>query len=120
MHPAPEAPTGAGSHAQSSIVVYAVRSVEGLVYVGYSVDVGHRLRQHNRVIGGGAWATLGHAWHVSVTISGFESCVQAQRIEHRLKLVRRRHRRRRRQCAETLFLDAEEAANGAYVVRRGE
>ena len=64
--------------------VYLLVSTSGTTYVGSTVDLERRLRQHNREISGGAHATSikvlkGEAWTRHCYVSGFpdwQSCLQ--------------------------------------------
>ena len=66
--------------------VYIIRgALSGAFYVGCSVDVEKRLRQHNREISKGAAATAGDAWSVARICRGFTSRGQALKFEARLQ-----------------------------------
>lgn len=73
--------------------VYILRSLrsECKFYIGYSTDIIHRLRQHNRVIGGGAKRTARYGpWTFIAVIRGFGDNHQALRFEARLQHNRKR------------------------------
>lgn len=55
-----------------SFYVYLLESVDQRrTYIGATVDLDHRLRQHNGVLSGGAKATKGRAWNRVCAITGF-------------------------------------------------
>ncbi|MFA6159151.1 MAG: GIY-YIG nuclease family protein [Candidatus Paceibacterota bacterium] len=56
-------------------------SGERLTYIGYTLDVGRRLRQHNGEIVGGAKYTRGHQWSVQCWVEGFTNNIEALRFE---------------------------------------
>jgi structure-specific endonuclease subunit SLX1 len=61
--------------------VYLLSSSEGGSYVGATVDLDHRLRQHNGEISGGAKATSGRAgsWRRVCHVEGFaDECAALQ------------------------------------------
>lgn len=70
--------------------IYLLRS-ERWTYVGATTDITRRIRQHNREIAGGAWATAKAAgtWQVVICITGFKTKREALRWE---ALVKRRAR----------------------------
>jgi len=84
-------------------------------YIGATVDLSRRLRQHNGAIVGGARATRGYRpWHVGAVCSGFATWAEALRFEWRWKRVgkKARHysrgvtgrlRRARELCASVVF-----------------
>lgn len=68
-------------------VVYII-SPEGSnrSYVGATVDLGQRLRKHNKEIKGGAKRTRKHEnWRVICYVSGFSTWVEALRFEWALQ-----------------------------------
>ena len=75
--------------------VYLLVSTSGATYVGATVDLDHRLRQHNKEIKGGAVATSvkvarGETWHRHCYVSGFPTWQSALQFEWRWKLVHRK------------------------------
>ncbi len=73
--------------------VYVLISARGRTYVGVSVDVERRLRQHNGLLAGGARATrAGRPWRVGQVVGPVPGRGRAQALEHLLKR-RRGHRR---------------------------
>lgn len=66
--------------------VYILREIEGKkTYVGYTVDLERRLRQHNGEIKGGAKYTSGKKWEFAGYIAGFPDNIIALQCEWRLK-----------------------------------
>ena len=74
--------------------VYLLVSTNNNTYVGATVDVDHRLRQHNGEIKGGAWATTnkvkkGETWTRACYVSGFPDWRAALQFEWRWKQLSR-------------------------------
>ena len=63
--------------------VYLLQSITGLTYVGATVDLDHRLRQHNGEIKGGAKATsvCPGGWTRVAHIEGFADAAAALQFE---------------------------------------
>ena len=75
--------------------VYLLVSTNGSTYVGATVDIERRLRQHNKEISGGAHATgikiaRGETWHRHCYISGFPNWTSALQFEWRWKQLSRK------------------------------
>jgi structure-specific endonuclease subunit SLX1 len=75
--------------------VYLLVSTSGSTYVGATVDLDHRLRQHNKEIKGGAVATSikvakGETWRRHCYISGFPTWQAALQFEWRWKQIHRK------------------------------
>ena len=75
--------------------VYLLESSSGATYVGATVDVNRRLRQHNKEIKGGATATgirvsKGEIWNRVCYVSGFPDWQAALQFEWRWKHLSRR------------------------------
>lgn len=75
--------------------VYCLQSTKGATYIGATVDVLRRLRQHNKELAGGAHATSakvyhGEAWEVVVYVSGFPTWNAALQFEWRWKQLSRK------------------------------
>jgi predicted GIY-YIG superfamily endonuclease len=75
--------------------VYLLISTNGNTYVGATVDLERRLRQHNREIKGGAHATgikvaQGETWTRAVHVSGFPDWQAALQFEWRWKQLTRK------------------------------
>lgn len=75
--------------------VYLLVSSGGSTYVGATVNLEHRLRQHNKEIKGGAYATgikvsQGEIWVRAVHISGFPTWQAALQFEWRWKQLSRK------------------------------
>ena len=73
-----------------SFFVYVLESTDKATYVGATVDLDHRLRQHNGEIKGGAHAThirieQGNAWERVCHIKGFPDWRTALQFEWALK-----------------------------------
>lgn len=76
-------------------LVYLLRNERGLTYVGCTVNLERRLRQHNEEISGGSYATRGKGpWHVVCKIDGFRSRNEALKFEFAWRRVGRRHVRK--------------------------
>lgn len=70
--------------------VYLLECSDKSTYVGATVDVNHRLRQHNKEIKGGAVATTskvarGHKWKRVLYIRGFPTWAAALQFEWSFK-----------------------------------
>ncbi len=79
----------------SSSFVYLLVSTSGATYVGATIDVDRRLRQHNKEISGGAHATgmkiaKGETWHRHCYVSGFPNWQSALQFEWRWKQLSRK------------------------------
>jgi structure-specific endonuclease subunit SLX1 len=75
--------------------VYLLLSTNGNTYVGATVDLNRRLRQHNKEIKGGAHATgakvsKGETWTRAIHISGFPDWPAALQFEWRWKQISRK------------------------------
>lgn len=75
--------------------VYILVSSKGNTYVGATTDLERRLRQHNKEIKGGAYATgikvaQGEIWKRAAHISGFPDWQAALQFEWRLKHLSRK------------------------------
>lgn len=78
-----------------SFFVYLLVSTNGLTYVGATIDLDRRLRQHNAEIKGGAKRTTmrvkqGEEWTRECYISGFPSWKCALQFEWRWKQLTRK------------------------------
>jgi structure-specific endonuclease subunit SLX1 len=76
--------------------VYLLVSTSGNTYVGATVDLNRRLRQHNKEIKGGAHATSikvtqGEVWMRAAHISGFPDWQAALQFEWRWKNLSRKY-----------------------------
>ena len=74
--------------------VYLLESSNGATYVGATVDIDRRLRQHNKEISGGAFATgskvvSGEVWERICYVSGFPNWTAALQFEWRFKQISR-------------------------------
>lgn len=92
--------------------VYLLVSSRGLTYVGATVDVDRRLRQHNKELAGGAVATgsrvaAGETWKRHCYVSGFPDWQAALQFEWRWKQLSRK-RFDKKQTAVERRLDALE------------
>jgi structure-specific endonuclease subunit SLX1 len=76
--------------------VYLLVSTNGNTYVGATVDLERRLRQHNKEIKGGAHATgfkvsQGETWLRAAHVSGFPDWQAALQFEWRWKHISRKY-----------------------------
>ena len=79
--------------------VYCIQSTAGFTYVGATVDLDRRLRQHNGTLAGGARATKmrvdkGESWSRVCYVKNFPSWTAALQFEWRWKQLARRESRR--------------------------
>lgn len=79
----------------SGFFVYVLQCTDGSTYVGATVDPDHRLRQHNGIIKGGAYATTmkvknGCIWERICCVTGFPDWVAALQFEWALKYYSRK------------------------------
>ena len=79
-----------------SFFVYLLVSTNGNTYVGATVDLNRRLRQHNKEIKGGANATgvkvaQGETWTRAAHVSGFPDWPAALQFEWRWKQISRKY-----------------------------
>ena len=75
--------------------VYLLVSSKGNTYVGATVDLDRRLRQHNKIIKGGAHATsmkvnAGQLWERACYVEGFPDWQAALQFEWRWKQISRK------------------------------
>ncbi len=75
--------------------VYLLECTDKSTYVGATVNLDHRLRQHNKEISGGAHATSmkvleGHAWERVCHIAGFPDWTAALQFEWAFKFYSRK------------------------------
>lgn len=75
--------------------VYLLVSTSGATYVGATIDLDHRLRQHNKEIKGGAHATSakvarGETWQRHCHVGGFPTWQSALQFEWRWKQIHRK------------------------------
>ena len=107
--------------------VYLLVSTDQSTYVGATVDLEHRLRQHNKEIKGGAHATSvkveqGHVWTRAAHVSGFPDWQAALQFEWRWKQLSRKLpqrmfplERRIRALKQLLALERPTSKAKAYV-----
>jgi len=102
--------------------VYLLESTNGSTYVGATVDIDRRLRQHNKEIKGGATATgvkvmKGEIWKRVCFVSGFPDWAAALQFEWRWKqLSRKRSEKKpidRRMAALDQLLTLEKSTSKA-------
>jgi structure-specific endonuclease subunit SLX1 len=79
----------------SESFVYLLVSTSGATYVGATIDLDRRLRQHNKEIKGGAHATgikvgQGETWTRAAHVSGFPDWQAALQFEWRFKQLSRK------------------------------
>lgn len=75
--------------------VYLLHSTDNSTYVGATVDLDRRLRQHNKIIKGGAHATSmkvndGQIWERACYVEGFPDWQAALQFEWRWKQISRK------------------------------
>ena len=75
--------------------VYLLHSTDNSTYVGATVDLDRRLRQHNKIIKGGAHATsmkvnAGQIWERACYVEGFPDWRAALQFEWRWKQISRK------------------------------
>ena len=75
--------------------VYLLVATNGNTYVGATIDLNRRLRQHNKEIKGGAHATSmqvlkGETWTRAAHVSGFPNWQSALQFEWRWKQLSRK------------------------------
>jgi structure-specific endonuclease subunit SLX1 len=75
--------------------VYLLLSTDNSTYVGATIDIDRRLRQHNKEIKGGAFATStkvqqGNIWTRVLHITGFPTWNAALQFEWRFKQLSRK------------------------------
>lgn len=75
--------------------VYLLHSTDNSTYVGATVDLDRRLRQHNKIIKGGAHATsmkvnAGQTWGRACYVEGFPDWQAALQFEWRWKQISRK------------------------------
>ena len=80
----------------SECFVYLLVADRGATYVGATVDVNRRLRQHNKELAGGAHATgakvaRGETWTRHCYVSGFPDWPAALQFEWRWKQISRKY-----------------------------
>lgn len=76
-------------------VCYVLKSsVSNNIYIGYTINFSHRLRQHNGEISGGAKKTSKHRpWYPICIIRGFYESSSALRFEARLQYATKKKRK---------------------------
>lgn len=79
----------------SAFFVYLLESTNKSTYVGATIDIDRRLRQHNKEISGGAVATgmkvaKGETWRRHCYVSGFPTWQAALQFEWRWKQMSRK------------------------------
>lgn len=84
-----------GRPADGECYVYLLVSSSGATYVGATVDLNRRLRQHNKEIKGGAHATgirvaKGETWTRAAYVAGFPTWQTALQFEWRWKQITRK------------------------------
>jgi structure-specific endonuclease subunit SLX1 len=80
----------------SEFFVYLLESTNKSTYVGATVNLDHRLRQHNKEIKGGARATSakvvkGESWKRICHVSGFPDWSSALQFEWKFKNLSRKY-----------------------------
>jgi structure-specific endonuclease subunit SLX1 len=103
--------------------VYLLQSTLGSTYVGATINLDHRLRQHNKEIKGGAVATSikvnqGETWTRACHVSGFPDWPAALQFEWRWKQLSRKLPKKmnpleRRMSALKTLLELEQSTSKA-------
>jgi len=103
--------------------VYLLISSDNASYVGATVNLDRRLRQHNKEIKGGAYATgskilKGETWNRALHIEGFPDWTSALQFEWRFKQLSRKLPQKmypleRRITALKMLLELERATTKA-------
>ncbi len=75
-----------------SYACYCLVNPQGRTYVGFTVNLDRRLRQHNGELQGGARATQGSSWRRFLSVTGFPTQQAALQFEWAWK----HHTRKRR------------------------
>lgn len=80
---------------ENKFYVYLLLSSNKSTYVGATIDLDRRLRQHNKEIKGGAFATSakvcnGEIWERAIHVSGFPDWQSALQFEWRWKQISRK------------------------------
>ncbi len=99
-----------------SYACYCLLSETGKTYVGFTVNLDRRLRQHNAEIQGGAKATKGHSWKRILSVVGFPSQQAALQFEWKWKYLTRRAKGSavERRCQSLIdLLNAEQSTSNA-------
>jgi structure-specific endonuclease subunit SLX1 len=101
-----------------SFACYCLASETGRTYVGFSVNLDRRLRQHNGELVGGAKATKGGSWKRICCVTGFPTQQAALQFEWKWKSLTRTQAgssavERRCLALETL-LNSEQSTSNAH------
>ena len=80
---------------ENKFYVYLLVSTDKSTYIGATIDLNRRLRQHNKEIKGGAYATgakvsNGELWERALHVSGFPDWQSALQFEWRWKQISRK------------------------------
>lgn len=92
--------------------VYFIESTLGSTYIGATVNLERRIRQHNKEIKGGATATSikvlrGEKWNYVCHVENFPTYNEALKFEWRWKLISRQLQKKNpNQCAKDKRLEA--------------
>ena len=66
--------------------VYILKAVsKNKYYIGYTINLSRRIRQHNRLISGGAKSTAGNTWEYYAIFTGINNKILGLKLEWRLK-----------------------------------
>lgn len=74
-------------------IIRGVNIISGRVkyYIGYTINLGRRIKQHNRILKGGAKATLGYKWEYLGFFSNLGSRIYGLKMEWKLKHSSRKY-----------------------------
>jgi len=99
-----------------SFACYCLVSETGRTYVGFSVNLDRRLRQHNGELVGGAKATKGLSWKRMCSVAGFPTQQAALQFEWKWKFLTRKQSGsavERRCLALVQLLNSEQSTSNA-------
>ena len=66
--------------------IYIIKAInKDRFYIGYTVDLIRRLKQHNKLLKGGAKSTKGYIWEYYAIFSNIQSHIQGLQLEWKLK-----------------------------------
>ena len=79
--------------------VYIIKAIsKNRYYIGYTVNLKRRLKQHNRELSGGAKSTIGYKWQYYAIFTNLEDKIIGLKLEWRLK-----HLSKKRNILEKIY-----------------